>query len=146
VGEAVEKEGKPKEQEKSKEAPMRTQPIPRNGPKVAYHEAVEEIKDVNQALKKGRGRPRKMGKSARKDQETNFPGPGKRSVPNMRVGCCLGPEGNWVSSGEGGKGGPGPPSREEDKQSSHSNEGGIMEQEEEGRQVWRDEEESACTE
>jgi hypothetical protein len=55
-------------------------------------------------------------------------------VPNMRVGCCLGPQGNGVSSGEGGEGGPGPygvgkirvnypPSKERDN----------MEQEEEGR-------------
>ncbi len=51
----------------------------------------------------------------------------------MRVGCCLGPEGNGVSSGEGGEGGPGPSSEEGDKQSTPSKEGGNMEQEEEGR-------------
>ncbi len=34
---------------------------------------------------------------------------------------------------EGGEGGPGPPSREEDKQSTPTKEGGNMEQEEEGR-------------
>ncbi len=51
----------------------------------------------------------------------------------MRVGHCLGPEGNGVSSGEGGEGGPGPPRREEDKQSTPSREGDNMEQEEEGR-------------
>ncbi len=54
-------------------------------------------------------------------------------MPNMRVGHCLGPEGNGVSSGEGGEGGPGPLSREEYKQSTPSKEGGNMEQEEEGR-------------
>jgi hypothetical protein len=52
-------------------------------------------------------------------------------VPNIRVGHCLGPEGNGVSSGEGGEGEPGPPSREEDEQSTPSKEGGNMEQEEE---------------
>jgi hypothetical protein len=31
------------------------------------------------------------------------------SVPDTRVGSCLGPEGNGVSSGQGGEGGPGPP-------------------------------------
>jgi hypothetical protein len=51
----------------------------------------------------------------------------------MRVGRCLGPEGNGVSLGEGGEGGPGPPSREKDKQSTPSKEGGSIEQEEEGR-------------
>jgi hypothetical protein len=30
-------------------------------------------------------------------------------VPDTKVGRCLGPEGNGVSSGEGGEGGPGPP-------------------------------------
>jgi hypothetical protein len=54
-------------------------------------------------------------------------------VPGTRVGNCLGPEGNGVSSGEGGEGGPGPPNKEGDKQSTPSEEGGNMEQEEEGR-------------
>jgi hypothetical protein len=42
----------------------------------------------------------------------------------MRAGCCLGPEGNGVSSGEGGEGGPGPPRSGEDKQSTPSKEHG----------------------
>jgi hypothetical protein len=55
------------------------------------------------------------------------------SVPDKRVGRCLGPEGNGVSSGEGGEGGPGPPDKEGDKQSTPSKGRGNMEQEEEGR-------------
>ncbi len=55
------------------------------------------------------------------------------SVPDTRVGRCLGPEGNRVSSIEGGEGGPGPPDKEGDKQSTPSKEGGNMEKEEEGR-------------
>ncbi len=31
------------------------------------------------------------------------------SVPDIGAGRCLGPEGNEVSLGEGGEGGPGPP-------------------------------------
>jgi hypothetical protein len=60
-------------------------------------------------------------------------------VPDTRVVCCLGPEGNGVSSREGGEGGPGPPNKEGDKLSTLSEEGGNMEQEEEGRksQAWR---------
>ncbi len=54
-------------------------------------------------------------------------------VPNRRVGCCLGPEGNGINRWEGGEGGPGPPDKEQDKQSTASNEGGNMEQEEEGK-------------
>ncbi len=54
-------------------------------------------------------------------------------MPNIRVGRCLGPEGNGVSSEEGGEGGMGPPSREEDKQLTPNKEGGNMELEEEGR-------------
>ncbi len=38
-------------------------------------------------------------------------------VPDMGAGCCLGPEGNGVSLGEGGEGGPSPPGGGEDKQS-----------------------------
>jgi hypothetical protein len=55
------------------------------------------------------------------------------TVPNMRVGRCLRSERNGVSSGEGGEVEPGPPSREEDKQSTHRKEGGNIEQEEEER-------------
>jgi hypothetical protein len=51
----------------------------------------------------------------------------------MKVWLCLGPEGNGVSSGGEGEGGPGPPRREEDKQSTPSMEGGNIVQEEEGR-------------
>jgi hypothetical protein len=39
------------------------------------------------------------------------------TVPDVEMGCCLGSEGNGVSVGEGGKGGPGPPERGNDKQS-----------------------------
>ncbi len=52
-------------------------------------------------------------------------------MPDTRVGRCLGPEGNGVSSKEGGEGGPGPPDKRQDKQSTPSKEGGNMEQEEE---------------
>jgi hypothetical protein len=61
-------------------------------------------------------------------------------VPYGGVGCFLGPEGNGVSSGEGGEGGPGLPDKERDKQSNPSKEGGNMKQEEEERSVRRDEE------
>jgi hypothetical protein len=54
-------------------------------------------------------------------------------VPDTRVGRCLGPEGNGVSSRERGEGGPGPPDKKRDKQSTPSKEGGNMEQEEEGK-------------
>jgi hypothetical protein len=42
---------------------------------------------------------------------------GKASVLDMRAGHCLEPEGNGVSLGEGGEGGPCPPGGERDKQS-----------------------------
>jgi hypothetical protein len=69
-------------------------------------------------------------------------------VPDTRVGLCLEPEGNGVSSGEGGEGGPGPPNKKgEDKQSTPSEEGGNMQQEEEGKKSQQHrEEEPACTE
>jgi hypothetical protein len=54
----------------------------------------------------------------------------------MRAGSCLGPEGNGVSSGGGGEGGPGPPKSGEDKQLTPSKEGDNMEQEEKGRTGW----------
>ncbi len=54
-------------------------------------------------------------------------------VPDTRAGRYLGPEGNRVSSREGGEGGSGPSDGERDKQSTPSEEGGNMEKEEEGR-------------
>jgi hypothetical protein len=38
-------------------------------------------------------------------------------VPDIEAGCCLGPEGNGVSSGEGGERGPNPPRGGKDEQS-----------------------------
>ncbi len=58
----------------------------------------------------------------------------------------MGPEGNGVSSREGGEGRPGPPDGEGDKQSTPSEEGGNMEKEEKEGRARRDEEEPACTE
>ncbi len=43
-------------------------------------------------------------------------------VPDTRVGRCLGPKGIWDSSRGGDEGGPGPPSKEGDKQSAPSKE------------------------
>jgi hypothetical protein len=40
-----------------------------------------------------------------------------RYVPNTEAGCCLEPEGNEVSLGEGGDGAPGQPRGGKDKQS-----------------------------
>ncbi len=57
----------------------------------------------------------------------------EETVPDTRVGRYLGPEGNGVSSREGGEGGPGPPDEKRDKQSTSIKEGGNMEQEEEGK-------------
>ncbi len=67
-------------------------------------------------------------------------------MPDTRARRCLGPEGNGVSSREGGEGGPGPPNKEGDKQSTPSKEGGNMEQEEEEGRVRRDKKKPACTE
>ncbi len=39
------------------------------------------------------------------------------TVPDIEAGCCLRHEGNGVSLGEGGKGGPGPPVGGRNKQS-----------------------------
>ncbi len=54
------------------------------------------------------------------------------SVSDRKVGCCLEPKGNEVNPGGGNVGGPGPPDREQDKQSTASREGvnSTMEQEE----------------
>jgi hypothetical protein len=38
------------------------------------------------------------------------------SVPNVEAGCCVGSEGNGVSVGKGGEGGPGPAERGKHRQ------------------------------
>ncbi len=91
--------------------------------KITHCDAIKEIKDIHQALNTGRDRPKKVNVNTAKGfHEASSPGPGKGSVPYEGVGCCLRPEGNGVSSGEGGKGGPGPPDKERDKQSNSSKE------------------------
>jgi hypothetical protein len=52
-------------------------------------------------------------------------------VPDIEVGCCLGPEGNGVSLGEGGEGGPGPPRGRKDKHSVFSEGRDNMDKDEE---------------
>ncbi len=49
----------------------------------------------------------------------------------MGAGCCLGPEGNGVSLGKGGEGGPGPPRGKGDKQSVLNEGRGNIEKDEE---------------
>ncbi len=68
------------------------------------------------------------------------------SMPDTRVGHWVGPEGNGVSTGEGGEGGPGPPSKEGiSSQLPARKEATWSRKKEEGR-VRRDEEEPAGTE
>jgi hypothetical protein len=62
------------------------------------------------------------------------------TVPDMGAGRCLGPDGNRVSLGEGGKGGPGPPRGEKDKQSVLSEGRDNMGKEKEDRANRRDDE------
>jgi hypothetical protein len=54
-------------------------------------------------------------------------------VPDIGAGRCLGPEGNGVSLGEGGEGGPRLPGSKEDKLSVLSRGRDNMEKEEEER-------------
>ncbi len=85
---------------------------PRGNLKVTHQDTAEEMRDVSPVLMKGRGRPRKVSASADEDrQETIFPGPGKGSVPDRGVGCCLDPKDNGVNPGGGDEGAPGPPGR-----------------------------------
>jgi hypothetical protein len=53
-------------------------------------------------------------------------------VSDRKVGRCLEPEGNGVNPGRGNGGGPGPPSREQDKQliTNRGGDNSFMEQQE----------------
>jgi hypothetical protein len=55
-------------------------------------------------------------------------------VSDRGMGCCLEPKGNGVNPGGGDEGGPGPPSRDRDKQlTARRGVDSIMEQEEDGK-------------
>ncbi len=57
-------------------------------------------------------------------------------MPDMGAGHCLGPEGNGVSLGERGEGGPGPPGGRKDKQEVLSEGRDNMGKDEEDRASW----------
>jgi hypothetical protein len=61
-------------------------------------------------------------------------------VPGMGAGLCLEPEGNGVSLGEEGVGGPSPPRGKGDKQSVLNRGRDNMEEDKEERATKRDEE------
>jgi hypothetical protein len=75
------------------------------------------------------------GLPSRKGEKPHGKGCTKRkfSVPDIEAGCCQGPEGNGVSSGEGGERGPGPPGGGKDKQSVLSKGMDNMDKDEEDR-------------
>ncbi len=56
----------------------------------------------------------------------------------MEAGCCLGSDGNRVSMGEGGEGGPSPPGGGKDKKSAPNKGRDNMDKDEEGQpsQMW----------
>jgi hypothetical protein len=70
------------------------------------------------------------------------------SVPDSRVGCCLGPKGNGVNPGGRDEGGPAP--QIESKISSHPPAGkestAAWRKKMRGRRVRRDKEDLSCTE
>ncbi len=78
--------------EKEQEETAKAHPPPRGNLKVPYHDIAEEMQDTGQALRRGRDRPRKIGVNTDGGcQEAISPGSGKGSLPDIRVGYCLGP-------------------------------------------------------
>jgi hypothetical protein len=67
------------------------------------------------------------------------------TVPYGGVGCCLGPEGNGVSSGEGGKGGPAPQTRSEISSQTPARKEVTWSRRKKERRIRCDEEDPECT-
>jgi hypothetical protein len=67
-------------------------------------------------------------------------------VPYGGVGCCLGPEGNRFSSGEGGEGGPGPETRSEISNQTTARKEATWSRRKQARRARRDKRDPACTE
>jgi hypothetical protein len=57
-------------------------------------------------------------------------------VPDVEAGCCLWSEGNGVSLGKGGEGGPSPPGGGKDKQSVPNKGRDNMGKDEEDQPSW----------
>ncbi len=68
------------------------------------------------------------------------------SLPYGGVGRCLGPEGNGVSSGVGGEGGPGPQTRGEISSQTLARKKATWSRRKKARRARHDEEDPACTE
>jgi hypothetical protein len=68
------------------------------------------------------------------------------TVPYKGVGCCLGPEGNGVSPGEGGKGGPDPLTRSKISSLDPARKEATWSRRKKERKARRDNEVPACTE
>jgi hypothetical protein len=115
--------------------------------KIIHHDAIEEIKDIHQALKRGRGRPWKVDVNTAEDhQEASSPGLGKGSVPYGGVGCCLGPERNGVSPGEGGEGGQALQTRSKISSQTPARKEATWSRRKKERRARRNKEDPACTE
>ncbi len=86
-------------------------------PSAHCQEGAEAIMDVGQAVKKGRGRPRKVEAGDMENQEEPIPpGPSKGSVTAIGTKMCVDPGGNGAILDAGGEGGPGPPGGDRSKQ------------------------------
>ncbi len=67
-------------------------------------------------------------------------------MPKKGVGRCLGPEGNGVSSGEGGEGGPGPQIEGEISSLAPARKEATWSRRKKGRRARRDNKDPACKE
>ncbi len=70
----------------------------------------------------------------------------KATLPDMESGRCQGPEGNGVSLGEGGEGGPGPPEGRKDKHQRSARKEATWSRKKKERQVGRGKEGPGRTE
>jgi hypothetical protein len=57
VGRAEDKEGSPGGQEGKEKKTAEVRPVPKGNLRITHHNVIEEIKDINQELRKGRSRP-----------------------------------------------------------------------------------------
>ncbi len=145
--EACEKEGDPKEQGKDVTEPAGSYSMSRGSLKVTYQYDVEEMKDMNQVPKRGKGRPQKANAAAAGDHlEASSPSPGKGSVPYKGKGVAWDLREMGSAQGKGAREGRAPQTGSEISSLAPARKEATWSRRKKERRTRRDDEDPACTE
>jgi hypothetical protein len=112
VGEAFGKEKNPEEQGRGEKEPAGIRPALKGNLNIVHHEAAEEIRDINQALRKGRGWPQKVDAGG-DHQKANSQVQARGVCPTQAKGVAWDLREMGSAQGKGGREGQAPQTRSE---------------------------------